>query len=80
MIAAATARLMADQAATKPLYVTDTIKVELGGNFLYVRCNVTKSVCRPNGGSQNALWYIIAVIACFNGNGSLAEVPVETAH
>jgi hypothetical protein len=80
VIAAATARLMVDQAATKPLCVTDRIKVELGGKFLSVRCNVTKSVCRPNSGAQNASKYIIAVIVCFNGNGSLAEVPVETIH
>jgi hypothetical protein len=26
----------------------------------------------------NVSWYIIADIVCFNGNGSLAALPVET--
>jgi hypothetical protein len=29
-------------------------------------------------GANSGAVYIIAVIACFNGNGSLAAVPVET--
>jgi hypothetical protein len=60
----------------KQFRVTVAIKVELerGGNFLFASCTVIESVFGANSGAV----YIIAVIACFNGNGSLAAVPVET--
>jgi hypothetical protein len=68
--------MMVDHVTKRSSRVTAAIKVELerGGNFLFASCTVIESVFGANSGAV----YIMAAIACFNGNGSLAAVPVET--